>query len=313
MTDPKASETPDGLRIAAGVLHHRYWPQVQKTVNDLLSQTRPPDEVLLLDHASGDGSAERLREAYPQFEVVETPDNRGPAGGMNRLIAALLAKDVDAVFPLPDDIELAPDTLELLGARLVESSSLGAVAPLVAHQGARELVFCAGGYVDPRTWDLEFREFPTGVSEWAEKPPQEADFLGTGAILMRTSAARGLDPMPEHFYHGFDDVDYTLRLRARGWRLECVPAAVVWQDLGDRSQDELLPPANPYLLVRNQLGVIARNGPRRKVAREMLRVVKWLMLDAIRPRSGSRDDLKGRLMGLVDFCRGHWGAPPAGL
>lgn len=298
------------MRVAAGILHFRYWPDVRRTIDALLAQSRPPDDILLLDHASGDGSAEKLRDAYPQLDVLVTEDNRGPAGGLNRLIAALLERDVDAVFPLPDDMELAPHALEHLTTRLAEQPALGAVAPLIAHERERDLVFCAGGYLDPRTWDLDFLCVPPRVSDWQGRPPQECDFLGTGGILLRAAPARELGPMPEHFHHNLDDVDYTIRLRRRGWKLECVPASLAWQDLGDRSQNTLLPPADPYLMARNRLGLIARNAPRRMVGRELVRMVRWLVRDAIRPRSGSRADLKPRVRGMVDFCRGRWGPPP---
>lgn len=306
-----AQSAGDGLRIGAGVLHYRYWPDVQTTIDALLAQSRPPDEIVLVDHASGDGSAAKLREAYPQLEVVETQDNRGPSAGMNRLMTALLAKDVDAVLTLTDDMDLARDGLELLAARLAEDAGLGAVGPLVAHQRAPELIFYAGGYVDRRNWALEFREQPSQLSDWEGKPPQEVDFLEFGGILLRASAVQSGPMLPEHFYYHLDDVDYTLRLRARGWKLACIPAAVAWQDLGDRSQETILPPPDPYLITRNRLALIARNAPRRMLAREFLRVFKWLARDAIRPRSGSRAELKPRLRGLIDFCRGRWGPPPA--
>jgi len=294
------------------VLHYRCWPDVQTTIDALLAQSRPADEILLMDHASGDGSAEKLRDAYPQLEVVETPDNRGASAGMNRLIAALVAKDVDGVLLVQDDMEFAREGLERLAARLAEDAQLGAVGPLVAHRRAPERIFYAGGYVDPRNWALEFREQPAQLSDWEGQPPQEVDFLETGGILLRAAAVRDAGPMlPEHFFHHLDDVDYTLRLRARGWKLECIPAAVAWQDVGDRSQEQLVPPGDPYLLTRNRLGLIARNAPRRMLARELVRVLKWLARDAIRPRNGSRAELKPRLMGLIDFCRGRWGPPPA--
>ncbi len=302
----------DRLRVGAGILHYRSWPEVRSTIDGLLAQTRQPDEIVVLDHASGDGSPAEIRAAYPQLELVERSDNRGPAGGIKRVIDELVSRDIDAAFVLPDDMELAPDALELLAARLEEDPELGAVGPLVAHQRAPELVFYAGGYIDPRTWDLEFREKPARVSDWKGRPPHEVDFLETGGILMRTAAARDARPLPEHFYYHLDDVDYTLQFRARGWRLECVPSAVGWQDMGGSSRESLMIPMPPYLYVRNRLGLIARNAPRRMLARELLRVVSWLVRDAIRPRTGSRAGLKPAARGLVDFCRGRWGPPPAG-
>jgi GT2 family glycosyltransferase len=300
---------PPPLRVAAGVLHYRFWPEVRPTLDRLLAQDRQPDEIVVVDHASGDGSVGEIRSAYPQLEVVELPDNRGPAGGMNRMLQLLLERPLDAILFLPHDLELAPSTLERLAERLETDPTLGAVGPLIAHRSARERVFYAGGYVHRRNWDLEYRDSPAELSDWAGRPPQPVDFLELGGLLVRADVARTVGGLPEHFYYVHDDLDFTLRIARHGWRLECVPAAVAWQDLGDPTGEELLIPMPPYLQVRNRLGLIARNAPRRMLVREILRVLSWLLRDAIRPR-GSRAELRPRLRGLVDFCLGRWGPPP---
>jgi GT2 family glycosyltransferase len=301
------------LTIGAGVLHYRFWPGVRQTVDGLMAQTRQPDLVLIVDHASRDESCARIRQTYPEFELVELVENRGPTAGMNQLIATLIDRDVDAVLVLPHDLHLAPDALEQLAARLENDARLGAVGPVIGHQRDRERVFYAGGYVDPRTWDLEFRERPERLVDWRGRPPQRADFLELGGILVRVEAARQVGGLPEHFYYLHDDVDYTLRIAARGWRLECVPAAVAWQDLGDPKRQELLAPTPPYLHVRNRLGLLARNAPRRILVRELARTAVWLVRDAVRPRNRNRADLWPRFRGLMDFCRSRWGPPPRGL
>jgi GT2 family glycosyltransferase len=311
VTEADTKSAQDGLRIGAGVLHYRNWPDVRPTIDALLAQSRLPDEILIIDHGSGDGSAAKIREAYPQVEVVELPDNQGPSAGDNRLMAAVLAKDVDAVMYLTDDIVLAPDALERLAARLDEDPALGIVAPLVAYLHKPERVFSGGGYVDARTWDFEFRDTPPRVADWEGLPPRRVDFMVTPGTLMRASARRSVGPIAEHFYYGLEDIDFTLRLGALGWGLECVPSAVAWQDVGDTSGETSLSPHMTYLKVRNRLGVIARNAPRRMLARELVRMLWWLVRDAIRPQSGSRADLRPRLRGLIDFCRGRWGPPPA--
>ena len=50
----------------------------------MLAQTRPPDHVLVVDNASTDGTAEMLREEFPQVEVLRLPENQGGAGGSTR-------------------------------------------------------------------------------------------------------------------------------------------------------------------------------------------------------------------------------------
>jgi GT2 family glycosyltransferase len=183
-------------------------------------------------------------------------------------------------------------------------SNISRPGPLIAHPHDRDRIFYAGGYVRRHNWSLHFREVPTGLSDWKGQPPQEVDFLQTGGALLRARAVRQLGENDERFYYWMDDVDYTLRLGALGWRVECVPAAVGWQEFGD-------PP--PYIATRNRLLFIARNAPKRFVARELVRQVYWLGRDAVSPPDGSREDLWPRLRGVVDFCLRRWGPPPASL
>jgi GT2 family glycosyltransferase len=292
------------MRIGAGILHYRDWPAVGETVDALLAQTRKPDHVLVFDHASGDGSAEKIRAAYPDIEVVEAPDNRGPAVGENRMINELLERGFDAIFILPEDLEVAPDGLERLAARLEADPAVGIAGPLIADKHDRDRIFYAGGYVRRHNWSLEFREVPPELAEWKGRPPQTVDFLQTGGALIRAEAARQVGNTTGKFYYWMDDVDYTLRLGALGWRVECLPAAVGWQEFSE-------PP--PYIQTRNRLLLVARNAPKRFIARELARQVYWLGRELITPPNGSREDLWPRFRGVVDFCRGRWGPPPASL
>lgn len=310
MSSSSAGPTPERLSIAAGVLHYRAWPAVRSTIDGLLAQTRQPDQVVVVDHASGDGSAEEIRKAYPQVDVVELLENRGPAGGMSSLVSTLMEREVDAIFVLTDDTELARDALAHLADRLEREPQVGAVGPVIAHQRERDRVFYAGGDIDPRTWDLQLRHKPERLAEWEGRPPDRVAFLVLSGHLVRREAVRQAGPPSERFYHHWDDVDFSLRVGACGWHLECVPAAVGWLDLGGPAREAILVEPPPYVSVRNRLGVIARHAPRRMVVRELARTVSWLVRDAIRPRSGSRADLPLRLRGMIDFCRGRWGAPP---
>jgi rhamnopyranosyl-N-acetylglucosaminyl-diphospho-decaprenol beta-1,3/1,4-galactofuranosyltransferase len=293
------------LRVAAGLLHYRFWPEVRETVDALLSQTTPPEVVVVLDNGSDDGSADRIHEAYPQADVQAITPNVGPIAGFNRLMEALLEHELDAVMVLPHDCRLAPDALERLATRLEEDDSLGAVAPIVGSATDPERVFSGGGEIHPRNWDVGHPPFSAPMSELRKRPPYEAPWLHGAGILMRSEALRATGLYHEDFYYFFDEPDHHLRMRRLGWRLECVPAAAAWDEAGFPS---------PYVYVRNRLGFLARNAPRRFLLRELLRVLFHVSKGTVRPRPGeSRADAWLRLRGLVDFLRGRWGPPPSSI
>ncbi len=293
------------MRVGSGVLHYRAWPEVCETIEALLGQTRPPDALVVFDNGSGDGSPERIREAYPAVDLRTVADNLGPSAGMNRTIDAVLGLGVDAVQLVPDDCRLAEDALERLVARLEQRPALGAVGPVIGYSSEPERLWSAGGDIHPRNWDTGHPRLAPTVAEARRRDPAEVDWLDGSGILMRAEAVERTGRYPEHFFYFFDEADYHVRMRRLGWRLECVPAAAAWQEPGSPS---------PYMLVRNRLGFLARNAPRRVLVRELLRVGFHVARDTARPRLGrERSDSLLRLRGVVDFARGRWGPPPASL
>lgn len=293
------------MRVGSGILHYRFWPDVRDAIDALLNQTRPPDELVVFDNGSGDGSPERIREAYPTVHVRSVAANLGPSAGMNRVMDSVLELGVDAVQLVPHDCTLAKDALERLVAALEEDASLGAVGPVLGYSSEPERLWSAGGEIHPRTWDTGHPRLAPTVSEACRSAPYEVDWLDGSGILMRADAVERTGRYPEQFFYFFDEPDYHLRMRRLGWRLECVPAAAAWQEPGF---------PNSYMFVRNRLGFLARNAPRRLLVRELLRVAFYLARDTARPRPGlDRADGWLRLRGVVDFFRGRWGPPPASV
>jgi glycosyltransferase involved in cell wall biosynthesis len=56
---------------------------LQRTLNSLLKQTRPPDEIIVIDDGSGDGSAAMIGEKFPEVRYV-WQENQGVSRARNR-------------------------------------------------------------------------------------------------------------------------------------------------------------------------------------------------------------------------------------
>lgn len=284
-------------------MHYRFWPGVRRSLDSLGGQTRPPDLTIAVDNGSYDGSAAQIQNFYPDFEVIEIEENHGPIVGWNAGLRAALARDADAILLVPHDCVLAPDLVAILAGRLEEDERLGAVGPLLAWLSQPERVYAAGGRILRRTWDEEMISSPDKVSEWAEREPFDVDWLNGSSTMFRAEAVRQAGFLNEDFFYYFEEPDYLMRLASLGWRVECVPRAVAWQEPGDIS---------PYMYTRNKLGFIGRTAPKRVLLREIVRVLYYAARDAVRPREGvERREVLGRLQGLLDFLRGKWGPQAA--
>ena len=93
-----------------------------ETLLALRSSTRVPDELIIVDDASTDGSA-RVAEQFGA-RVVVMPQNLGPAACRNR--AALLAQSEILMF-LDADTCIHPETLERIELHLLSDAALTAV------------------------------------------------------------------------------------------------------------------------------------------------------------------------------------------
>lgn len=293
------------MRIGSVVLHYRFWPGVRSTLTSLLGQTRPLDQVVVVDNFSGDGSAERIREKFPDLSVIQAPYNGGYAAGMNIGIGRLLAQGMDGILLLTHECELRSDAVERLIDRMEAEPSVAAVGPLLGYLSSREQVYSAGGLLDPVTWETSQIRSPERISGWRDREPHRVAWLDGAAMLLRTDALRQAGPLSTAYFMYFEESEYLLRLQSRGWRVECVPTAIGWQEPAWES----CPLA---FRIRNRLRFLARNAPKRVLARELSYLIVNGLKRTVRRPGSVRRVLGPRLKGIKDFALGHVG-PPGGI
>jgi len=88
-------------------------------------------QVLVVDNASSDGSAQMVRDEFPGVELLALTENRRFAGGNNEGLRRALEAGADAVMLLNNDVVAAPKMIAKLLAALDEQPDAGAAAPLI--------------------------------------------------------------------------------------------------------------------------------------------------------------------------------------
>lgn len=188
--------------------------------------------VVVVDNGSGDGSADLVRERFPEVLLVANPDNLGYAAATNQALATTQA---DFWLLLNPDVMVQPGAVQALVQFLSEHPRAGAVAPRLRYPDGRVQLTCRS-FPTPDTvfYDalLLSRLFPRSrvfgkyrMSWWAHDDERQVDQPMASALLLRDSALREIGGLDEGFPLFFNDVDLCYRLRQAGWEIWFTPRA----------------------------------------------------------------------------------------
>ena len=186
-----------------------------------LFEEDPALTVWVLDNGSTDGSAARLRQAYPGVHLVESQVIRGFAGGVNELLQRCPA---EYLLVLNTDARPRP----------------GAIAMLHEHMRRHLWVAAAG----PRLLDAEGRwggchdRFPSVRQELAnvlglrrsrahEDVRPRVDWIEGACMMLSAIAVREVGPLDTGYFMYSEEVDWRYRAKKLGWQIACLPAARV--------------------------------------------------------------------------------------
>jgi len=198
---------------------------VSRLVGAIGRGTVLPDEVVVVDNASTDGTASALREleSVVPLSVLELETNTGGAGGFHAGLAEALRRDADLVWLMDDDGTPAPDCLELLLPSVVAADGFRGdfVGPaVVAEHDPTRLCF-----------PIRLPGRSTVVHALADVERAASDGLlvdvvipFNGVLLTRGLVER-IGLVREEFFIWGDDVEYLWRARASGARIATVVAA----------------------------------------------------------------------------------------
>lgn len=275
--------------IAAVVVAYNRAAMLGDTLDALAAQTRPLDDVIVVDNASTDASKEVAANHRVVTDLVSMTVNLGGAGGFGAGIARALARGADLVWLMDDDTVPSASALsELLRVRH-------------SYPGQPALLACRADWVDgrehpmntPRERFLVSRQLRMRATAMGARQIRTASFV---AVLIDARAIReeGL-PVADYFLWN-DDFEYTARILRHRVGLYVDAARVEHRTASFANSTDVDPGPRFLREVRNKVWAFTRSrafGPLDKAAFSGATAVRWARMIAQSPNRRARlHDLK---------------------
>jgi glycosyltransferase involved in cell wall biosynthesis len=249
-------------------------------VRAVLEQTLVPQRVVVVDSASPDGTADRLRAEFPTVEVVRLDANEGMGAAIAEGLTRVLGGPEELVWFVEDDAVPAPDTLARLAQHLTTHHEVEVVGPRGARLRRGRWDWLAASHVGP------------------------CDFCMLDGALARAAVLRGVEPPRRDFFIMHVDVEYPLRLRragARSFQLGTVQHGARQLGAASRSTEW-----RAYYQTRNHVRIALEWRSPAMWWGFAVRTLAQVTADVVAGRRGWRR-IGFRARGLVDGLRGRMG------
>lgn len=198
--------------VSVCILSYNRKDDLVRTLKVLQADPYGALELIVADNASGDGTQELLKRAFPGVQLLEQPQNIG----IDALSAAFMAATGAYILVLDDDSWPEVETIGRAVERFEAAPGLGLVACDI---------------IDPNSklrWDMAYLPQEAG-----DAPQAWHCFAGCG-FFMRTGLLQEIGGYPEDFFLYANEAPLAIEVLRRGFELEFLPSARVFHAMPQR-------------------------------------------------------------------------------
>lgn len=223
-------------RLTILIISWNAWHYMGPCLDSLFASDWRDFEVLVIDNASSDRSAEKIARAYPQVRLIRNAENIGHTLAVNQGFRAARS---ELILVLDSDTESAPDALRRLVEFMDAHPDVDLVAPRTfntdgtVQESARNFPDAFSGLFGRQSWlSLVFPNNPFTRRYLARehldaKEPFRVESVASSCMMLRRNLLERMGPWDEGYPGYFVETDWCYRLKRGGIKVYCVPASRV--------------------------------------------------------------------------------------
>lgn len=214
-------------KIACVIVTYNNGDNIGKLLDSLFTQSKPIEEIIVIDNASLDGTPQILKEKFPQVTLLANASNTGVGGGYAQGMEYAYQKGYEWIWLLDGDSLPQTSALEELAKAF---TSLRSLHPKIGILDSSPISPLTGLRWDGFLWRGRFVGLPKELAQ-SQKPFLVDSVISSGCLVNRRVIEEVGLPLAD-FFMDFVDHEYNLRVRRRGYEIIYVPSSIIYHEIG---------------------------------------------------------------------------------
>lgn len=196
------------------IINYNTLGYLKKCLSSIKEYTKLPYRIIVVDNGSTDGSKNYLKN-YSDIRVISNKSNRGYGQACNQ---GILAGNSQYIVLLNSDIEVTSGWLEPL-VELAKEEDVAVVGPKMVNEN--NLIVGAG--VTSVKDDFKPRGWKEPDGQGVYNTQEDVISVGGACYLIKRELLPILSLFDEGYFFYFEETDYSLRVREKGYRVVYCP------------------------------------------------------------------------------------------
>ena len=205
-------------------------------LNSVYAETKATSfEILVVDNASSDGSAEMVKREFPRAGLIENQENVGFARANNQAIRQSSGR---FILLLNSDTVVLSGALDKMVAFMKQHPAVSALGPMLLNpDGSLQpsirtapvsgyiRLFLPGEWL--ATYPLRFLIWRLGKKETYSNQPRQVGGVSGACMMITREAVDKVGLLDEQYFFFWEEVDWFCRLRQSGGVVYFIPDAQI--------------------------------------------------------------------------------------
>ncbi len=215
-------------KIDVIIVNFNNWRDTLKCIDSVLQNEQSaihPEQIIVVDNGSTDGSFERIFHEFPEINVLSLAKNIGFAGANNVGIRMALNDKAEYVFLLNNDATVLPDTISSLVRTYENDERIGIVGATILNYQNPTIIDNMGANINYWTGSSRFLNHGSFYNK--ELGTIDVDYASGAAMMISRKVINKIGLLPEFYFLYCEEQDYCTMAKKSGFRVACTAQARV--------------------------------------------------------------------------------------